>query len=82
LIKEDISLKYKILKSDGRYFVISKDTGEIMPEVQGAFNSAVEAIDTAAEEVFVSRMVKLLYGKRTFKGNPKDIGIASAKRSQ
>ena len=27
--------------------------------------SADEAIDTAAEEVFVSRMVKLLYGKRT-----------------
>jgi hypothetical protein len=58
-------LKYKIFKSDGLYFVISKDTEEIMPEVQRAFNSADEAIDTAAEEVFVSRMVKLLYGKRT-----------------
>ena len=64
-IKEDISLKYKVLKSDGRFFVVNKETGEIMPEVQRAFNSADEAIDTAAEEVFVSRMVKLFYGKRT-----------------
>ena len=68
-IKEDISLKYKVYKSDNRYYVVSRDTEEIMKEVQRGFNSASEALDAAAEEVFVDRLVKLFMGKRTIGTN-------------
>ncbi len=59
-LRWEVLRRYKIISSDGKYFVIGRKDGELMKQLMRGFDSAGEASDAAVQELFVDKFLQVM----------------------